>query len=175
MSKAASSLKSNESIILGSDALFVREKPPYGLGVFAGRRFLKGEIVGHFVGDRYVRREIHNFTHFIEVGYGEFLGPSGGVDDFFNHSCTPTTRLLFLNNQPALEAVRDIEINEEITFDYAACLVTDPTVFDCSCGSFECRRVIQSYLLLTRSQKRQLIQRGWVPQWVIESGVHQVG
>jgi hypothetical protein len=171
MSNAASSLKTIENTpsVTDSDDLFIREKPPYGLGVFADRRFLAREIVGRFQGDRFLRREVDDFTHFIEVGYGEFLGPSGGVDDFFNHSCSPTTRLLFQGDIPELEAVRDIELGEEITFDYASCLVTDPTVFDCSCGSFECRGVIQSYLLLPRDRKRQLVDRGLIPRWVIES------
>jgi len=171
MSNAASSLKTIESTIsvIDSEDLFVREKPPYGLGVFADRRFVAGEIVGRFEGDRYLRREVHDFTHFIEIGYGEFLGPSGGLDDFFNHSCSPTARLLFRGELPELQAVRDIEPGEEITFDYASCLVTDPTVFDCSCGNFECRGVIQSYLLLPLTRKRQLIERGLIPRWVIES------
>lgn len=63
--------------------------------------------------------------------------------DFFNHSCNPNAGF---KGQIFLVAMRDIEVCEEITFDYAMVLHECDGIpsfeFDCICGSPICRRKI---------------------------------
>lgn len=62
---------------------------------------------------------------------------------FFNHSCDPNAGL---KGQIFLVAMRDIEEDEEVTFDYAMCLHRveglQPYRLECLCGSGNCRKII---------------------------------
>jgi uncharacterized protein len=67
--------------------------------------------------------------------------------DYVNHSCDPNAGLI---DSTTLVAMRDIEPDEEITFDYATVnsgvvgsdIETDN--FECYCGSANCRQWISS-------------------------------
>lgn len=61
--------------------------------------------------------------------------------DFFNHSCKPNAGI---KGQIFLVAMRDIEADEEVVFDYAMVLCEAPGKlegyeFSCLCGSDHCR------------------------------------
>lgn len=62
---------------------------------------------------------------------------------FFNHSCGPNAGL---KGQIFLVAMRDIEEDEEVTFDYAMCLHRveglPPYRLECLCGADNCRKII---------------------------------
>jgi SET domain-containing protein len=63
--------------------------------------------------------------------------------DFFNHSCDPNAGL---KGQIFLVAMRNIEVDEEVTFDYAMVLHKAEGVeaykMSCMCGSPNCRGLI---------------------------------
>jgi hypothetical protein len=59
--------------------------------------------------------------------------------DAINHSCSPNAGL---RGQILLVAMRDIEIDEQVCFDYAMCLNTPGYRFDCACGTLVCRGVV---------------------------------
>ena len=77
--------------------------------------------------------------HSVQVEEGLFLASTILDDpaDFINHSCTPNAGM---SGQIAVVAMRDIEVGEDITFDYA---MTDGEPYDeftCACLTSECRR-----------------------------------
>jgi SET domain-containing protein len=59
--------------------------------------------------------------------------------DMLNHSCEPNCGLL---GQSLLVAMRDIEVGEELCFDYAMCDASDYDEFQCLCGRPTCRGVV---------------------------------
>ncbi len=59
--------------------------------------------------------------------------------DFINHSCDPNCGLL---GATVVVAMRDIEVGEELTFDYAMSDGSDYDEFDCLCGTSRCRGVV---------------------------------
>lgn len=63
--------------------------------------------------------------------------------DFINHSCDPNAGI---KGQIFLVAMRDIEPDEEVTFDYAMCLHRvnglPPYSLECRCGKDNCRKVV---------------------------------
>lgn len=65
--------------------------------------------------------------------------------DYFNHSCNPNSGI---KGQIFLVAMRNIDADEEITFDYAMVLHGSDSFqgyeFTCCCGSPICRRKITS-------------------------------
>jgi hypothetical protein len=79
-----------------------------GKGLYSTKKYSKGEIVHILSGtelDHPTRESIHigNNRHLIDH-YGKFI----------NHSFTPTIQVVGVN----LVALRDIETDEEITFNY---------------------------------------------------------
>jgi SET domain-containing protein len=56
--------------------------------------------------------------------------------DYINHSCDPNVGF---NGQIVLVAMRQIEVGEEVCFDYAMCDSTPYDEFPCGCGSAKCR------------------------------------
>ena len=59
--------------------------------------------------------------------------------DMLNHSCEPSCGLV---GASVLVAMRDIEVGEELTFDYATCDSSDYDEFECLCGEPTCRGVV---------------------------------
>lgn len=63
--------------------------------------------------------------------------------DYLNHSCEPNAGI---KGQIFLMAMRDIEPDEEVTFDYAMCLHRveglPPYRMECLCGKDNCRKII---------------------------------
>ncbi|MDE7114433.1 MAG: SET domain-containing protein-lysine N-methyltransferase, partial [Acetatifactor sp.] len=60
---------------------------------------------------------------------------------YINHSCSPNCGL---RGEITFVAMRDINADEEITFDYAF-LDNEDYQFQCSCGSLNCRKVITGF------------------------------
>jgi uncharacterized protein len=56
-----------------------------------------------------------------------------------NHSCEPNCGLL---GSQLLVAMREIEVGEELSFDYAMCDASDYDEFACLCGAPTCREVV---------------------------------
>ncbi|MBW2991512.1 SET domain-containing protein-lysine N-methyltransferase [Candidatus Woesearchaeota archaeon] len=64
-----------------------------------------------------------------------------GDGDYVNHSCNPNTGI---KGQVVLVAMRDIEKDEEITFDYATVVSGIDFKMKCNCGSKNCRKIMTS-------------------------------
>lgn len=134
--------------------LEVRNSKIKGRGVFAKEDITQGTRLAIFSGTILFIDEIRNlpehlqgFTMQIEERF--VLGlphhkNEAEETDFFNHSCEPNSGF---KGQIFLVAMRDIEKNEEITFDYAMVVsrsVDSDFVFEmeCKCGSNNCRTKI---------------------------------
>ncbi len=59
--------------------------------------------------------------------------------DMLNHACEPTCGLV---GATILVAMRDIEVGEELSFDYATCDTSDYDEFRCACELPSCREII---------------------------------
>jgi hypothetical protein len=133
------------------DGLRVVFSKIHGYGVITTRRFVKGELV--CFGDGVLYKSDADF----DDTYALILpGEDSGVDKvlfwdlacqtrWFNHSCDPNSEVMSKwdhaeNTMRAWwVAKRNIEIGEEITYDYAfAAEVAEP----CACGTARCRGLI---------------------------------
>lgn len=73
----------------------------------------------------------------LQIEDRHFLVPRPiGKGDFVNHSCNPNAGL---SGQIILVAMRDIQIGEEVCFDYAMSDTVPYDEFDCLCGAPNCR------------------------------------
>jgi hypothetical protein len=131
-----------------------------GLGVFADRKFMKGEDIISFA-NTLVERE-HASSEAVQVTDDKYLDTEWLVPEaFINHGCDPNAKLDLRLDQPtsAYVAVKDILRDEEITFNY---LTTEYDMeknggdFECACGSPKCYHRIRGFKYLTREQQEEL-------------------
>lgn len=137
------------------DGLVTRLSSIHGYGVFATRRFREGEVV--CFGDGVLYREADEWDdEYSLVLPGYEPGPDGkegpplylDLTDqtrWINHACDPNTEVDTKWNErtqsasPFWIALRDIEIGEELSYDYA---FSAHLAMACRCGLDKCRGVI---------------------------------
>jgi len=116
-----------------------------GNSIFAIEPIKKGELVAVFGGVVY---EWETFVHLpererslcIQVEDRHFLVPRPiGEGDYVNHSCNPNAGL---SGQIGLVAMRDIQVGEEVCFDYAMSDTMPYDEFECLCGAPTCRHKV---------------------------------
>ncbi len=116
-----------------------------GNSIFTLEPIKKGELIAVFGGVVY---EWETFIHLpererslcIQVEDRHFLVPRPiGKGDYVNHSCNPNAGL---SGQIGLVAMRDIQIGEEVCFDYAMSDTMPYDEFECLCGATTCRHKV---------------------------------
>jgi hypothetical protein len=117
-----------------------------GWGAYAVEPIAKGTTVaafGGFVGDRSVLRTMDEDRQARSIQIDEDLylisAPAPEPGDMLNHSCAPSCGLM---GATMLVALRDLEVGEELTFDYAMCDGSDYDEFICQCGTPQCRGTV---------------------------------
>ncbi len=133
--------------------LFVADTgdPKRGKGVFASARISAGELIEDATGDVQVlsKEQVRKLSlveqgWFYEVDDEHEMGPrdldNPGLTWFTNHSCNPN--VVSLPDFYRTMALRDIELGEELTYDYAT---TDAGKwdFECACGESNCRGIVR--------------------------------
>lgn len=150
-----------------SSGLYLSPAGGKGLGVFTDRTFQLGEILLCFQGPRIPAEEVTDFTHTIQVDVSTFLGASGGLDDYVNHSCRPNAGIRSSAAELELVALRRIEPGEEVTFDYSTCIELEPELPSCGCRTSSCRGRIGPFRDLPPSIRRAYEKRGVVPAFLL--------
>jgi len=145
----------------------------HGKGVFALKDINNGNEVLQFQGSVVGYEELpHPYTaendYYLQIGDGIFLGPSGSIDDFVNHSCYPNTGVLFDSGVIKLVAVTPIPAGSEITFDYSTTMDDFRWKMDCSCGSENCRHKLDNFVDLEAEIQAKYIQLGVIPDYILQ-------
>jgi len=147
-----------------------------GTGAFATRKFKKGEKIVDFLGPLVPYKKMPQpYTdvddHYVQIGKTLFMGPSGTIDDYFNHSCDPNSGLVIKGKKVFLKAIEDIKKGEEIVWDYSTTMYEiefpDKWEMDCECGSSKCRQRITDFNDLPPALQQKYIKAGVVPAYVL--------
>ena len=134
----------------------VRNSPVHGMGAFALRRIRKGTRIVEYLGERVSHQEAdrryeskdandaHTFLFIVDSRIVIDAGVDGNEARFLNHSCNPNCESVIEKRRVFIEAVRDIEPGEEMTYDYQIQREDDDPpgieeVFACHCGFPQCR------------------------------------
>ena len=157
-------MKSNKSSL-------ILKKSKNGQGVFANKNFKKGEKIVEFTGkllayEEFPKHYIPLEEHCVQIGRNIYLGPSGGIDDFFNHSCAPNSGLLIKGKKAFLIAIKNIKKGNEIAWDYSTTMDEDCWEIKCSCGSKNCRKKIRDFKYLDKKLQQKYIKLGIVPEYL---------
>ena len=124
----------------------MRVTPGKGSGSFAVSKISKGEIVASFGGNVINQSQLTNYSadrvsRSLQLNGDTYL-LSGNVPepgDMINHSCEPNCGI---SGTSSVQAIRDIEIDEELTFDYSMSDSSQYDEFICACGKEKCREII---------------------------------
>lgn len=132
--------------------LEVRDTDKYGKGVFANDDVKKGEMLAIFGGYVLTLDEEEKLPQEYRDGgvqiHDDYVLSSKDhieLTDYFNHRCEPNAGF---NGQIFLVSMKEINKNDEISFDYAMCLFSksdeDYYSFPCECGGDKCRGNVTS-------------------------------
>ena len=130
-----------------SPKLEVRPDPDKGgFGVFAREAAQAGEVLVVWGGNVVTEELLEQLPfvmqhHAVQIDEGLYLATVVDLEpaDYVNHSCEPN---LGLRGQITLVALRDIQPDEEVCFDYAMTDSTPYDEFECHCGLTTCRKVV---------------------------------
>lgn len=138
--------------------IVVKRSHIHGRGVYAGRRLKKGELVAEYKGEVITWREADrrpssdpddpNHTFLFALSDGRRVidaSVHGNAARWINHACVPNCETEETDDgRVFIEAIRDIEPGEELSYDYG--LIIDERItpslkklFECRCGCAGCR------------------------------------
>jgi len=145
----------------------LRETPEKGEGIFATKSFKVGDIV--MVG--VIEKRLNgNHSHASQIRENEYVLHAGMIIKV-NHSCGPNCGIK-VNKTGAHDYVsmKNISINEEITFDYAMRnYAIDYFPVKCMCGSVKCRGNVTGWQSLSNEKKKEY--EGFVAPYLLELDV----
>jgi hypothetical protein len=139
----------------------------HGRGVFAETPILAAQRILAFTGPLLRYTETTHQTRALQVGPDRYIGPSGGPDDFVNHSCEPNAWVRITESAVELVALRDIAAEEEIFFDYSTTLDEDDFTMVCQCGTPSCRKTVSDGKYLPEIVWQRYIRLGIIPPYVM--------
>lgn len=153
---------SDDAVIAGPwpEGLSLRRVGEKGRGVFCTRSFPAGSEVLAFDGDIKDASEFSNLEHALQVGPRDFISPSGMIDDYVNHSCVPNTGVRQRQDgRVVLFALRTLQADEEVTFDYATTSHGGHENIDnCACGALQCRGCIGDFVDLPADVQKKYLE-----------------
>jgi uncharacterized protein len=134
----------------------VRGSPLHGLGVFALAPIARGTRVFEYLGERISHAEAdrryehkgaddsHTFLFIADAHTVIDAGVGGNEARFVNHACEPNCESVIERSRVFIDALRDIGVGEELTYDYQIRRERDDppdidAVFACRCGAARCR------------------------------------
>ena len=124
----------------------MRVTPGKGSGSFVVSKISKGEMVASFGGNVIDQSELANYSadrvsRSLQLNSDTYLlsGNNPEAGDMINHSCKPNCGIA---GTSSVQAIRDIGIEEELTFDYAMSDSSQYDEFICACGKEKCRQKI---------------------------------
>lgn len=155
-------------------ALYIRETG-FGKGVFTASDLRPGTFLIEMTGPKLRPHEIPPVSereimdHYIQCAEDVFMGPSGKLDDLFNHSCEPNAGLFFAKNTILVKIIKRVPANTQIYIDYSTVITCDPLVMKCCCQAKNCRGEVRDFRLLPARVRSQYIALGIVPDYAIAS------
>jgi SET domain-containing protein len=137
----------------------IRTSPMHGLGAFAIRPIPAGTRLIEYAGERITPAEadarypdqpnVLHHTELFAIDDDIVIDASVGGNDarYINHSCDPNCDAVVDDDRIWIETIRDVELGEELAYDYAFVLKERHTPaakrrYPCRCGSPKCRGTI---------------------------------
>ena len=149
-----------------------------GKSIVANRDFKKNEPIIEFQGELFTYKQLPtpyngDDDHYIQIESDLYIGPSGDLDDFVNHSCNPNSGIKVTSKKVVLIAIKNIQVGQEISFDYSTTMDEDDWEMDCNCGSQYCRKRIRDFKYLSKKIQKKYIRLGIVPTFILKNNFNK--
>jgi uncharacterized protein len=160
--------------------IYAADTGRYGLGIFTAKPWSKGDsILVDLDGDYYqqvmsydeLRDQDIDIGLTLQVGTDAYKLPTGSLEDFTNHSCDPNTGIKLSSLGTVIVALRDIDMQEELTYDYSTYLCNPYEKMQCMCGVKKCRGVVGNFEELPDFLKIKYLKLGVVGNFVTVSSL----
>jgi uncharacterized protein len=121
----------------------------HGYGLFATQLIPEGALIWELNEPTYTLKEIETWPedryrdfkwYGFQCGVDRYSSPKGASREM-NHSCDPNT---WGKDSDKLYARRDIQVDEEVTYDYSSGDIDLEFNLECHCGSSNCRGTISN-------------------------------
>jgi hypothetical protein len=145
-------------------------KTDIGYGVFSTAPIKAGTIIAKFIGEKYradtamALPEIMR-NHALQIGENEYVFAHRRLAELLNHSCDPNCGIKSLTK---IVAVQDIQIGQELRWDYRTTECSDWALSPCLCGEKRCTNTVGSFLDLPDEIRREYLNKDMVSKWIRE-------
>jgi hypothetical protein len=146
----------------------------HGRGIYTKERLKVGDEILLFKGPLVNFKDLPKpYTaendYYLQIGENLFMGPSGDLDDYVNHSCEPNSGIKSDVDGIKLVAIVPIAAGHQITFDYSTTMQNFDWVMTCTCGSNTCRRKIKNFVELPKKIQTRYIKLRIVPSYILKN------
>jgi uncharacterized protein len=126
----------------------------YGKTVIADELIPKGTKLYEVKGELFD----HPTMYTVQIDENKHINGSNKNFEFTCHKCgDPNSKLVFSDDMIYFESTRDIQPNEQITFNYCLNEWSMQNKFQCLCGSKNCLGYIAGFSNLPEEKRRELI------------------
>ena len=137
-----------------------------GRGLFAKRKIFKDE---HVIEIKSVPVDVdavekEDEQYLLQVDTDRYVRARNSAI-FINHSCEPNTGI---RENSSIVAIKDIEEDEELCFDYSTTMDEDDWTMECRCGNKNCRGLIRDFKYLSNKQKVEYLRKDIVMSFIAE-------
>jgi len=155
-----------------NEHLVVKDSKIGSKGVFTTVRIPANIPIFEVTGTVYSENELPDPNHpaLLQVGPNTFIGPSGDVDDYINHSCDPNCKMHVVGNRAIVYSLYVIPAGSELTFDYSTTSTDeqDKWSMECKCNSNKCRKLISGFQYIDPATQREYIRKNLVPLYIAQ-------
>ncbi len=140
-----------------------------GMGVFTKNTIAANQPILEFTGGIIPASKVDwDPSYYLQINHNRFMGPSGAMDDYVNHSCDPNCLVHIVGNRAILYSMYVIKAGTELTFDYSTSSTDTMDVWkmNCKCGSYKCRGVISGIQYLPEALRKEYEKKGMLPMFI---------
>lgn len=140
-----------------------------GKSYYSKKKFKKNEIVIH-LGGIFIEKQTK--THSVQIDFNKHIDPLAYMGKYLNHSCDGN---LFISSDELgihkFVAKKDIDINEELNFEYYYTEYKWENYCDeintkCLCKSKSCKEIIYSFSMLSKDEQIKLIKENKIASYL---------
>ena len=148
-------------------SFLAKHKSNFGKGLFTTKPVAAGTVLCTVTGPQLTFQQTIELadreSHCLQIDQDKYI-----LCDppflFSNHSCAPNSTL---NAQLQLVALRDLEKEEEIFWDYSTSMLERHWTMKCSCNAPRCRNVITDFDLLPETLQAMYLEKGMVLPFIV--------
>lgn len=141
-------------------SLFYTKPTLKGISLFSSKVFVAGEIICPFSAFSIVDTPNQKT---IQIGEKQHIHLQPEILQYTNHNCDPN--VYFNTSEMHLECIRDIGIDDEITFFYPSTEWHMAEPFECQCGAINCLRIIKG----AKDMDKKVLSRYKLSKYINES------